>query len=169
MSFFRSLVLAALLGAADAYAAGRVASAAPMAIRRAASSPAMVLDMPDLPAVTSLLAEIVDENGERVYGAVEAPGWVVPVGGLLAILTALLPVLLAPGDEAFRRQRASPREELLNPDAPPVPSPRSTLAQRPPAPVHHVRPVCCTRVAEGDEQKVAGKKGAQLFGRGRRD
>lgn len=41
-----------------------------------------------------------------VYGAVDAPDWVIPVGGLLAILTALLPVLLAPGEEAFTRQRA---------------------------------------------------------------
>lgn len=37
--------------------------------------------------------------------AVEAPGWVVPVGGIAAIGTALLPVLLAPGEEAFNRQQ----------------------------------------------------------------
>ena len=44
--------------------------------------------------------------GRCVAGAVEAPGWVLPVGGLLAVLTALLPVLLAPGDEALQRQRS---------------------------------------------------------------
>ena len=41
-----------------------------------------------------------------VYGAVDAPGWVMPVGGVLLIATALLPVLLAPGEEAFSQQRA---------------------------------------------------------------
>ena len=41
-----------------------------------------------------------------VYGAVDAPGWVAPVGGIAVIATALLPVLLAPGEEAFNRQRA---------------------------------------------------------------
>ena len=52
-----------------------------------------------------LLAEIVDASGERAYGAVDAPGWVAPVAGVGAIITALLPVLLAPGEEAFTRQQ----------------------------------------------------------------
>ncbi len=34
-----------------------------------------------------------------------APGWVVPVGGFLAILTAALPVALAPGEEALEQMR----------------------------------------------------------------
>ena len=38
------------------------------------------------------LAEIVDATGERVYGAVEAPGWILPVASIAAIGTALLPV-----------------------------------------------------------------------------
>ena len=59
--------------------------------------------IPDLPL--SLIAEVIDASGERVYGAVDAPGWVAPVGGIAVISTALLPVLLAPGDEAFRRQQ----------------------------------------------------------------
>jgi len=58
----------------------------------------------------NLIAEIIDAEGERVYGAVEAPGWVLPVGGLLAVLTALLPVVLAPGEEAFNRQQADEKQ-----------------------------------------------------------
>lgn len=106
MPSFLALCLALLCSTADAYVAAARA-AAPLSSRRAASAPAMVLEMPDLPAAATLIAEILDADGERVYGAVEAPGWVVPVGGLLAILTALLPVLLAPGDDAFQRQRTS--------------------------------------------------------------
>jgi hypothetical protein len=53
----------------------------------------------------ALIAEIVDAGGERVYGAVDAPGWVAPIGGIAVIGTALLPVLLAPGEQAFTRQQ----------------------------------------------------------------
>lgn len=84
-AMFRALLLASAALCADAYVV-TAARAAPLAARRAAS-PAMVFDMADLPATMNLLAEIVDSDGERVYGAVEAPGWVLPVGGLLAILT----------------------------------------------------------------------------------
>ena len=59
----------------------------------------------DLLSTANLLAEIIDETGERVYGAVDAPGWVAPVGGITVILTALLPVVLAPGEQAFNRQQ----------------------------------------------------------------
>ena len=48
----------------------------------------------------AVLAEVADSNGEYVYGAVDAPisiGWGV---GVLAIATSLLPILLAPGEEA---------------------------------------------------------------------
>lgn len=61
-------------------------------------------DLPfDLPY--TLIAEVIDAEGERVYGAVDAPGWVAPVGGIAVIATALLPVLLAPGEQAFQRQQ----------------------------------------------------------------
>ena len=100
MTTIRIALLALLCTVADAY----VAVARPAALRRA-PAPAMALSPDDLMPVFNLLAEIVDDQGERVYGAVEAPGWVLPVGGGLAILTALLPVLLAPGDEALNRQR----------------------------------------------------------------
>ena len=63
--------------------------------------PSALVDLP----LFNLLAEIVDGDGERVYGAVDAPGYVAPLAGILAISTALLPVLLAPGDDAFRAQQ----------------------------------------------------------------
>ena len=52
--------------------------------------------------------------GERVYGAVEAPGWILPAAAVGAIGTALLPVLLAPGEDAFSRQQEEEREAGMN-------------------------------------------------------
>jgi len=45
---------------------------------------------------TALLAEIVDAGGERAYGAVDAPGWVLPVLAVAAIGTSLLPLCVLP-------------------------------------------------------------------------
>ena len=57
---------------------------------RVASSPT-AMDLPfDIPF--SAIAEILDSEGERMYGAVDAPSWVAPVGGIAVIATALLPV-----------------------------------------------------------------------------
>jgi len=44
-------------------------------------------------------------------GAVNAPSWVVPVGAGLAILTAAVPVLLRPGEEALEQQRIDEQTE----------------------------------------------------------
>ena len=66
----------------------------PAVVRRAAAPTALAFDPAAIQTI-QLLAEILDEEGERVYGAVEAPLWVIPVGGLLAIGTALLPVCAA--------------------------------------------------------------------------
>jgi len=97
-------------------------------LRRASAPVAMMPEVPDLPQLldqagaaadavaqhlpTNLLAEIVDGDGERVYGAVEAPAWVAPLGGIAAIGTALLPIALAPGEEAFSRQQGD--EKTVN-------------------------------------------------------
>ena len=78
------------------------------AVRHRSTQPSMLLPetlSADLLSTANLLAEIIDETGERVYGAVDAPGWVAPVGGITVILTALLPVVLAPGEQAFNRQQ----------------------------------------------------------------
>lgn len=72
-----------------------------------ATSPAALLDqLPDhLEWGTSLLAELVDPDGERIYGAVDAPFWIAPVAGVGAIITAALPAVLAPGEDAFNKQQ----------------------------------------------------------------
>ena len=67
-----------LVAALASSAAGLVVSPAalrPIAVAPRAAAPAMQLAPYE---VTTLLAEILDENGERAYGAVEAPGWVLP-------------------------------------------------------------------------------------------
>lgn len=94
--------LFALLSSASAL----MVSPAPLRPLVAARAPApqAMLGLEQLPL--SLIAEIVDADGERAYGAVEAPGWVLPTFATLAILTSLLPILLSPGEEAFQRQQA---------------------------------------------------------------
>ena len=80
--------------------------AAAPSMARVATPPVAVLDqvVDHLPTF-QLLSELVDADGERIYGAVDAPGWVAPLGGIVLIGTALLPILLAPGEEAFNQQR----------------------------------------------------------------
>uniref|UniRef100_A0A7S4N0J3 Uncharacterized protein n=1 Tax=Prymnesium polylepis TaxID=72548 RepID=A0A7S4N0J3_9EUKA len=100
MMYFTALL--ALVASCSGYV---LPQAAPRAVAARAPSPQALAPELVLHDVASLIAEIVDGEGERVYGAVEAPGWVPIVGGIAAIGTALLPVLLAPGDEAFRGQQ----------------------------------------------------------------
>ena len=47
-----------------------------------------------------------------VYGAVSAPDWVLPLGAFLVILTAAIPILLRPGEEALDQQREN--EKITN-------------------------------------------------------
>jgi hypothetical protein len=101
----RFVALAMLLSVCSAY----VMPQGPTLKNRRSAAPTAVF--PDLPV--SLIAEIVDGGGERVYGAVDAPGWIAPVAGIAAIGTALLPILLAPGEEAFSRQQGD-EEKVKN-------------------------------------------------------
>ena len=50
-------------------------------------------------------AEAVDKPDDYVYGAVNAPGWVLPLGAVLVIATAAIPILLRPGENALEQQR----------------------------------------------------------------
>ena len=79
----------ALVASAEAYTAG----VRPMVSRARAAAPRALLPV-ELPLSIpySLIAEIVDTDGERMYGAVDAPSWIAPLGGILLISTALLPV-----------------------------------------------------------------------------
>jgi len=98
----RALVLA-LLGFHGASAL--VASPAVRTVTVPARSSTPVAMMPSVYQVATLLAEIVDAEGERTYGAVDAPGWVLPVGAVVVIGTSLLPILLAPGEKALEKMR----------------------------------------------------------------
>merc|ERR1712113_1050485 len=81
-----------------------VTRGAPALTRRLAAP--LALSTPDVVSTpTVLLAEILDTSGERAYGAVDAPGWVLPVFAVLAVLTSLLPLLLAPGENALVKMR----------------------------------------------------------------
>lgn len=56
-----------------------------------------------LVTVSQPLIALAEDNYE--YGAVSAPPFVPIVGGLLAILTALLPIALRGGEEAFEEMK----------------------------------------------------------------
>lgn len=63
-----------------------------------------IASLTTLVAPALALAEI--DNDDIPYGTVEAPGWVLPVVALLTIgLTALVPILLQPGDNAAREMQ----------------------------------------------------------------
>jgi hypothetical protein len=67
----------------------------------AATTAAMLVSVSSslLLPLAAAAAEIVDDGYE--YGAVDAPIGIAVAGGILAILTALLPVALRGGEEAF--------------------------------------------------------------------
>mmetsp|Transcript_18466 Transcript_18466/g.31715 ORF Transcript_18466/g.31715 Transcript_18466/m.31715 type:complete len:121 (-) Transcript_18466:55-417(-) len=62
-------------------------------------------------ALSSPLAALAEED-EYVYGAVSAPGGIgLAVGlGVVAILTAAVPVVLAPGEDAFNEMKEKDSE-----------------------------------------------------------
>ena len=83
--------------AATSFAPGAPLRGAVVAPRRAAA-PVAAIDFDTLHSVTTQIAELVDADGERVYGAVDAPGWVAPVGAVvIAFFTiTFLFILLLP-------------------------------------------------------------------------
>ena len=87
MLYFTALL--ALVASCSGYV---LPQAAPRAVAARAPAPQALAPELALHDIASLIAEIVDADGERVYGAVEAPGWVPIVGGIAAVGTALLPV-----------------------------------------------------------------------------
>lgn len=46
-----------------------------------------------------------EKGADYVYGSVAAPDWALPLGAVLVILTAALPILLKPGEAALDQQR----------------------------------------------------------------
>eukprot|EP00607_Mallomonas_marina_P005966 CAMPEP_0182427480 /NCGR_PEP_ID=MMETSP1167-20130531/17560_1 /TAXON_ID=2988 /ORGANISM="Mallomonas Sp, Strain CCMP3275" /LENGTH=82 /DNA_ID=CAMNT_0024609745 /DNA_START=184 /DNA_END=432 /DNA_ORIENTATION=+ len=63
--------------------------------------------MSNVDVYTSLLTAAADvaKPDDYVYGAVAAPAWALPLGAVLIIATAALPILLKPGEEALEQQR----------------------------------------------------------------
>ena len=58
-----------------------------------------------LNTLTTAVVEVADKPDDYVYGAVAAPGWVLPLASVLVILSAALPFLLKSGEEALDQQR----------------------------------------------------------------
>lgn len=56
------------------------------------------------------LAALAEEAADIDYGSVNAPNFILPLGALLAILTALLPVLLRAGDDAAKEMQERDRD-----------------------------------------------------------
>mmetsp|Transcript_1304 Transcript_1304/g.4024 ORF Transcript_1304/g.4024 Transcript_1304/m.4024 type:complete len:122 (-) Transcript_1304:249-614(-) len=101
----KSLLLLSLLSGCAALVVSP-ARASPAAASRCAAPTALApVDASAVHSVASLVAEIVQADGERAYGAVDAPLWVLPVGAIAVIATALVPILLSPGEEAFNQQQ----------------------------------------------------------------
>ena len=110
--------------AATSFAPGAPLRGAVVAPRRAAA-PVSALDFDTLHSVTTQIAELVDADGERVYGAVDAPGWVAPVGAVvIAFFTTLLPM-------CARRSAARPRNYCPPLTPSPPSTARSPRARRP--------------------------------------
>lgn len=64
---------------------------------------------------SSTLLSVVTQTAKPAdyeYGAVAAPSWVLPVAAVLVILTAAIPILLRPGEQALDQQRVD--EESTN-------------------------------------------------------
>ena len=109
--------------AATSFAPGAPLRGAGVAPRRAAA-PVAAIDFDTLHSVTTQIAELVDADGERVYGAVDAPGWVAPVGAVvIAFFTTLLP-------KCARRSVARPRSYCGLHTSTLTPPPPSTAGAR---------------------------------------
>merc|ERR1712087_441154 len=98
----RAFPLLILLSPCSALVYSSIASRPRVTPSRAAVE---MLSPPDFLTAATLIAEIVDADGERAYGAVDAPAWVLPVLAIGAISTSLLPILLSPGEEALDKMR----------------------------------------------------------------
>ena len=53
----------------------------------------------DMNSIIVTAMEVVEKADDYQYGAVAAPSWALPLGAVLVIFTAAIPVLLKPGEE----------------------------------------------------------------------
>lgn len=71
------------------------------------------LSLPSVELTSSFIAAAAEvKPDDYVYGAVSAPDWALPLGAVLVILTAGIPILLKPGEEALDQQREN--ESITN-------------------------------------------------------
>ena len=92
---------------------------------------------------TSPLVALAEEVGDDYeYGAVSAPISVAWVGGVFAILTALLPIALSGGEEAFEEMKEQDKGKFGTGDSSALN--RNTLViPRPPSPLSRPLPCIC--------------------------
>ena len=56
----------------------------------------------DMNSIIVTAIEVAEKADDYQYGAVAAPSWALPLGAVLVIFTAAIPVLLKPGEEVCR-------------------------------------------------------------------
>lgn len=57
----------------------------------------------DFNSVLLTAVEVAEKADDYQYGAVAAPSWALPLGAVLVIFTAAIPVLLKPGEEVYHQ------------------------------------------------------------------
>jgi len=78
---------------------------------RSSKSALNMVDYTDVVAHTnSLLVAAANADPDYVYGQVNAPSWVLPVGAVAVIATAALPFFLRSGEAALEQQRINEEE-----------------------------------------------------------
>ncbi|CAM9603885.1 unnamed protein product [Choristocarpus tenellus] len=103
---FWSVVLVALLGLVSS-TEGFVLAPTQAFVRPVVGRATMSLSaLPASQVVTALHSSVLAVSATVEPGTVNAPGWVLPLGAVLVILTAgAIPLLLKPGDDAAREMQ----------------------------------------------------------------
>ena len=99
-----------VLGAASAFRPHVAIGRRPLPAVRSRVAKAVPV-MASIDMVPDTFSPLLIAASDGFYGTVDAPGWVLPLGGLLAVATALLPVLLRPGEEALDSMRENEKEK----------------------------------------------------------
>ena len=68
---------------------------------RASSKPTSLNSIPSdvFSSMLVVAVEVIERPDDYVYGAVAAPSWALPLGAVLVIGTAAIPLFLKPGEE----------------------------------------------------------------------
>lgn len=106
---FLAFLLVAVLGTTSAFAPSQ-ASSRPALVRLEATrseqaKQAIAIATATLMTTAAPLVAIAEEVDNYEYGAVSAPPVVPIIGGILAIATALLPIAMSGGEDAFNEMK----------------------------------------------------------------